>query len=99
MTPAIETMDLTRRFGPRTAVDGVSMVVPRRCIYGFLGRNGAGKTTTIKLLLGLLRASVISLQPSKCACIKGSYVQRPCLMCGVAEGKPLRVRRVANVSK
>lgn len=56
MTPAIETMDLTRRFGPRTAVDGVSMVVPRRCIYGFLGRNGAGKTTTIKLLLGLLRA-------------------------------------------
>lgn len=52
---AIETHDLTRRFGARTAVDRVSLAVPERSIYGFLGRNGAGKTTTIKLLLGLLR--------------------------------------------
>jgi ABC-type multidrug transport system ATPase subunit len=52
--PAIETRGLTRRFGARTAVDAVSMTVPARSIYGFLGRNGAGKTTTIKLLLGLL---------------------------------------------
>jgi ABC-2 type transport system ATP-binding protein len=56
VTPAIETHGLTRRFGPRTAVDAVSLTVPARSIYGFLGRNGAGKTTTIKLLLGLLRA-------------------------------------------
>jgi ABC-type multidrug transport system ATPase subunit len=54
--PAIETDRLTRRFGPRLAVDAVSLTVPARSIYGFLGRNGAGKTTTIKLLLGLLRA-------------------------------------------
>ena len=52
--PAIETHGLTRRFGPRTAVDQVSMTVPARSIYGFLGRNGAGKTTTLRLLLGLL---------------------------------------------
>ena len=56
MPAAIETLDLTRRFGDRVAVDRVSMTVPERSIYGFLGRNGAGKTTTIKLLLGLLRA-------------------------------------------
>jgi len=56
MPAAIETHDLTRRFGDRTAVDGISMCVPERSIYGFLGRNGAGKTTTIKLLLGLLKA-------------------------------------------
>lgn len=56
MPPAIETLGLTRRFGCRTAVDGISMTVPERSIYGFLGRNGAGKTTTIKLLLGLLKA-------------------------------------------
>jgi ABC-2 type transport system ATP-binding protein len=56
MPAAIETLDLTRRFGARTALDGVSLTVPERSIYGFLGRNGAGKTTTIKLLLGLLRA-------------------------------------------
>ena len=56
MPPAIETQGLTRRFGNRVAVDGISMTVPERGIYGFLGRNGAGKTTTIKLLLGLLKA-------------------------------------------
>ena len=56
MPAAIETQVLTRRFGDRVAVDGISMSVPERSIYGFLGRNGAGKTTTIKLLLGLLKA-------------------------------------------
>jgi ABC-type multidrug transport system ATPase subunit len=52
---AIQTLALTRRFGQRVAVDAVSLSVPARSIYGFLGRNGAGKTTTIRLLLGLLR--------------------------------------------
>ena len=52
---AIETQGLTRRFGARTAVDAVSMTVPERAVYGFLGRNGAGKTTTLKMLLGLLK--------------------------------------------
>ncbi len=55
MSNAIETQDLTRRFGKNIAVDQVSLTVPERSIYGFLGRNGAGKTTTIKVLLGLLR--------------------------------------------
>ena len=53
--PAIETRGLTRRFGARTAVDAISMTVPERAVYGFLGRNGAGKTTTLKMLLGLLK--------------------------------------------
>ena len=52
---AIETRGLTRRFGARTAVDAISMTVPDRSVYGFLGRNGAGKTTTRKMLLGLLK--------------------------------------------
>ena len=56
MSAAIETRGLSRRFGDRLAVDAVSMTVPERSIYGFLGRNGAGKTTTIRLLLGLLHA-------------------------------------------
>jgi len=51
----IETVGLTRRFGSRLAVDGVSLSVLARSVYGFLGRNGAGKTTTVKLLLGLLK--------------------------------------------
>lgn len=52
---AIETKDLTKRFGTRAAVDRVSLQVPAGSIYGFLGPNGAGKTTTMRLLLGLLR--------------------------------------------
>lgn len=54
MPAAIETRDLTRRFKSRLAVDAVSMTVPDKAVYGFLGRNGAGKTTTLKMLLGLL---------------------------------------------
>jgi ABC-2 type transport system ATP-binding protein len=57
MSSAIETHALTRRFGRVLAVDGVSMIVPKQAVYGFLGRNGAGKTTTLKMLLGLLRPS------------------------------------------
>jgi len=55
MPAALETEGLTRRFGARLAVDDVSMTVPERAVYGFLGRNGAGKTTTLKMALGLLR--------------------------------------------
>lgn len=53
---AIETRNLTRRFGATLAVDAVSLNVPKGCVYGFMGRNGAGKTTTLKMLLGLIRA-------------------------------------------
>ncbi|HYL99015.1 MAG TPA: ATP-binding cassette domain-containing protein, partial [Blastocatellia bacterium] len=51
---AIQTANLTRRYGSLTAVDGLSLEVPRGSIYGFLGPNGAGKTTTIRMLLGLI---------------------------------------------
>lgn len=57
MSAAIETEGLSRRFGPRLVVDGLSMTVPERAVYGFLGRNGAGKTTTLKMVLGLIRPS------------------------------------------
>lgn len=53
--PAVRTHALSRSFKGRQAVDGVSMTVPARSVYGFLGRNGAGKTTTLKMLLGLLK--------------------------------------------
>ena len=54
---AIETSGLTKRFGERTAVDGVDLLVPRGSAFGFLGPNGAGKTTTIRMLLGLTHAT------------------------------------------
>ena len=51
---AIETRDLTRRFGTFTAVDHVSFTVTAGEVFGFLGANGAGKTTVIRILTGLL---------------------------------------------
>src|SRR5215472_9101380 len=52
--PVIEARGLTRYFGGKCAVDGVSFRVPRGSVFAFIGRNGAGKTTTIRMLLGLL---------------------------------------------
>ncbi|MFI5276550.1 MAG: ABC transporter ATP-binding protein [Ktedonobacterales bacterium] len=52
---AIATLGLTRAFGDKRAVDGLTLVVRRGEFFGFLGRNGAGKSTTIKMLVGLLR--------------------------------------------
>lgn len=58
MTPfAIETHQLSKRYGNVLAVDAVGLRVKRGEIYGFLGLNGAGKTTTIRALLGMIRPS------------------------------------------
>src|SRR5262249_25127921 len=46
---------LTKHFGKRTAVSGVSFDVRAGEVFGFLGPNGAGKTTTIRMLVGLAR--------------------------------------------
>lgn len=54
---AINTKDLTIRFGQFTAVDHVSIAVEEGEIFGFLGPNGSGKTTLIKALCGLLPLS------------------------------------------
>jgi ABC-2 type transport system ATP-binding protein len=54
---AIETDGLTRRFDDFTAVDGVTLRIPKGHLYGFLGLNGAGKTTTIRMLTTLLPPS------------------------------------------
>ena len=53
---AVETHGLTKRFGENVAVNGVELLVPRGCAFGYLGPNGAGKTTLIRLLLGLTHA-------------------------------------------
>ncbi len=51
--PAVEAIDLVKRFGENTAVDHVSFVVPQGTVLGLLGPNGAGKTTTVRMLTTL----------------------------------------------
>jgi len=51
----IQIVDLVKRYGKFTAVDGVSLEVSPGEIHGFLGPNGAGKTTTIRIIAGLLK--------------------------------------------
>lgn len=51
---AIETHDLTCRYGETVAVDSLTLNVARGEIFGFLGHNGAGKTTTVNMLTTLI---------------------------------------------
>lgn len=51
---AIQTIELTRRFGGMLALDRLNLSIPRGSIFGLLGPNGAGKSTTIKMLTTLL---------------------------------------------
>ncbi|PSN12331.1 multidrug ABC transporter ATP-binding protein [filamentous cyanobacterium CCT1] len=53
----IEIYELTKRFGPKPAVDGFSLTVEPGEVFGLLGPNGAGKSTLIKMLTTLLPAS------------------------------------------
>jgi len=62
MTLAVETIGLSKSYGPVRAVESVSLRVGRGEIYGFIGRNGAGKTTTIRALLGMIRPSAGSVR-------------------------------------
>lgn len=55
MEYAIETRDLTCKFGNFTAVDKLNIRVAPGQIYGFLGSNGSGKSTSIRMLCGLLK--------------------------------------------
>jgi ABC-2 type transport system ATP-binding protein len=68
--PAIETKELSKRFGDVTAVDSVDLTVESGEIFGFLGPNGAGKSTTINVLLDFVKptsgmASMLGLDVSE----------------------------------
>lgn len=51
---AIQTKELTRRYGEKTAMDALDLTVKQGELFALLGVNGAGKTTTVKMLSGLL---------------------------------------------
>ncbi|MBO0992840.1 ABC transporter ATP-binding protein [Bacillus sp. SD088] len=53
----LKTMNLKKRFGKFTALDGINIELNEGEVYGFIGPNGAGKSTTIRILLGILKAT------------------------------------------
>ncbi|HLG70326.1 MAG TPA: ABC transporter ATP-binding protein [Chloroflexota bacterium] len=70
MAALVETQQLTKVYGERTAVDHLNLTLNEGEIFGLLGPNGAGKTTTILMLLGLTEptegtAAVAGLNPQK----------------------------------
>jgi len=60
--PIVEVHRVTRQFGSKTALDDLSLAVPRGGVFGLIGGNGAGKTTLIKHILGMLRAQTGSVR-------------------------------------
>ncbi len=69
MSAAVEVHELVKSYGPRRAVDGISLTVERGTLLALLGPNGAGKTTTIEICEGFRRADaglvrVLGLDPA-----------------------------------
>jgi ABC-2 type transport system ATP-binding protein len=54
MSNIIEIVDVTKTFGTHVAVNNLSLEVPEKSIYGFIGPNGSGKTTTIRMIMNIL---------------------------------------------
>lgn len=54
---ALQLHNVSKRFGDFTAVDQLTLTIPEKEMFGFLGANGAGKTTTFRMILGILNAS------------------------------------------
>jgi ABC-2 type transport system ATP-binding protein len=61
-TAALELDNLTKRFGEKVAVDGVTLRLEAGSLVGLLGRNGAGKSTTLKMVTGLMRPTAGSIR-------------------------------------
>ncbi|MCU1598209.1 MAG: type transport system ATP-binding protein [Actinomycetota bacterium] len=68
----IEATGLTKRYGSKTAVDGIDFAVRPGLVTGFLGPNGAGKSTTMRLIVGLDRptAGTVTLNGQRYADLK-----------------------------
>lgn len=69
-SPAVEIIDLVKRYGRTTAIDGLTLSAGRGAVTAILGPNGAGKTSTIEICEGFRRADggvvrVLGLDPSR----------------------------------
>lgn len=70
---AVETKNLTKRYGDFAALDDLSITLERGRILGFIGPNGAGKTTTIRILVGLSVPTSGSATIAGCDCTREAH--------------------------
>jgi ABC-2 type transport system ATP-binding protein len=88
----VTTTGLTRRYGPLTAVDDLTLEIPAAGVVGLVGPNGAGKSTLIRILLGLIRptagkATVLGLpidRPAAYAARVGALIESPAFVPGLS---------------
>lgn len=84
-TPIVTARGLAKRYGRRTAIDGIDLDIAAGRIVGLIGPNGSGKTTTLKALLGLIdfegRLEVLGLDPRR---HRDALMQEVCFIADVA---------------
>ncbi|MDR4534034.1 ABC transporter ATP-binding protein [Glutamicibacter endophyticus] len=110
--PAVNLEQVTKSFGRKQALAGLSLRVQPGEVHGFLGPNGAGKSTTLRILLGLLRhdagtAQVLGKDPwadavelhSRLAYVPGDVALWPNLTGGEAIDLFMRLRGSANPAR
>ena len=64
-TKLVQTRSLTKKFGDFTALDCCSLEIQEGEVFGLLGPNGAGKSTFLRLLLGFLKPSAGTAEPTE----------------------------------
>ena len=96
MKYVLRTDKLTKRFGAKCAVNGVSMQIRKGEIYGFIGKNGAGKTTLMRLVLGAAMPSAGDIEIfggeelSRARHRIGALLEYPCLYKGCSAYENLK---------
>ncbi|MBY9077954.1 lantibiotic protection ABC transporter ATP-binding protein [Paenibacillus sp. HN-1] len=97
----LQTQNLCKSFKRQSAVDKVSLAVPRDSVYGLLGPNGAGKSTTLKMIAGMLRPDSGSILfhghewTRKDLCDIGVLIEAPPLYENLTARENLKVRTLA----
>lgn len=104
--PVVTTTELTRRFGPVTALDRLTIELPTTGVIGLVGPNGSGKSTLIRILLGLIRpteggASVLGSSvgsPRSYAARVGVLIESPAFIPGLsARGNLVSLARLRHL--
>ncbi len=101
MDTILKTTNLSKKFGQQTAVNNVSLNIPKGSIYGLLGPNGAGKSTILKMIAGILKPTTGTIDISDHSWSRkdlkniGVLIEAPPLYDNLTAYENLKVRTLA----